>query len=158
VKQAAAVDIPKVGPIGFWYADTAQHGWCAALRLPSGAWLGTGNDPLDDGGAVPGCSPTLEQVNAAGTPVFVIDGFDYAEAQVDARKAGGSYWRIRYGLVTLPGAVRVTDLVSGRSTPIVHGHVFVLAVPDANPMGQTRWHLVAYDASGELVGDNLSRP
>jgi hypothetical protein len=29
------------------------------------------------------------------------------------------------------------DLVSGRSTQVVHGGVFALAIPDPNPNGQT---------------------
>ena len=103
------MDLPHVGAVRLWFADTAEHGWCAGLRLPSGAWVGTGRDRLDAGGTVPGCMPTRSQVNAAGQPVYVLGGFDYEEGDVDARSAGGSFWRIRYGLLAAP-AVRVTDL------------------------------------------------
>jgi hypothetical protein len=159
VTEVRTLDLPNVGTVGFFYGDTAQHGWCSALRLPSGHWVGTGKDSLDAGGTVPGCWPTREQVNAAGTaPVYVIDGFDYQEGDVDARPPGGSFWRIRYGQVTAPGAVRVTDLVSGRSAPVVHDNLFVLAVPDPYPMAQTPVHLMAYDDSGRIVADDSSRP
>jgi hypothetical protein len=158
VVEAATVELPDVGAVGFWYADTAEHGWCAALRLPSGAVAGTGQDPLDAGGTVPGCFPTRAQVNAAGKPVYVLDGFDFVESDVDARPAGGSFWRIRYGRIEARGAVRVADLVSGRSAPVGHGDLFALAVPDANPDGRTPVHLVAYDAAGKVVADDSARP
>ena len=158
VIEAATLDLPAVGTVGFWSGETAQHGWCAALRLPSGAWVGTGKDPLDAGGTVPGCGPTREQVNGAGTPVYVINGFDYQEGDVDARSLGGSFWRIRYGTVGVAGAVRVADLVSGRSTAVVHGDLFALAIADPNPMGQTPVHLVAYDADGKIVADDARHP
>jgi hypothetical protein len=149
--KAATIDLPDVGTVAFWYADTAQNGWCGAIQLPSGAWIGHSDDPLDGGGTVPGCYPTREQVNSQGDPVYLLDGFDYQEDDVDARKQGGSFWRIRFGKVTAHGAIRVTDLVSGRSVPVVHGDLFALAIPDPNPGGPTPLHLVAYDATGKVV-------
>jgi hypothetical protein len=157
VRRAATVQIPHVGPVAFWYGDTTQHGWCAGLRLPGGEWVGTGESSLDAGGTLPGCFPTREQVNRAGTPVYVINGFDYEEGDVDARKAGGSFWRIRYGEVKVPGAVRIADLASGRSVAVHRGGLFALAIPDPNPMGRTPLHLVAYGANGKVVADD-SRP
>jgi hypothetical protein len=153
VVEAASVEIPTVGRVGFWYGRTAQGGWCGALRLPSGAWIGTAKDPVDGGGTVPGCFPTREQVNAAAgsQPVYVLDGFDYQEGDVDLRRAGGPFWRIRYGRITAPGAVGVTDLVSGRSAPVVHGDLFELAIPDPDPTEQTPLRLVAYDGDGKVV-------
>jgi hypothetical protein len=153
VVEAAGVQIPTVGRVGLWYARTAQGGWCGALRLPSGAWIGTAKDSIDGGGALPGCFPTREQVNAAAgsEPVYVIDGFDYQEGDVDLRRAGRPFWRIRFGQITAPGAVRVTDLVSGRSAPVVHGDLFELAIPDPDPTKQTPLRLVAYDAAGKVV-------
>jgi hypothetical protein len=156
VVEAASVEIPTVGRVAFWYGRTAQGGWCGALRLPSGSWIGTAKDPVDGGGTLPGCFPTREQVNAAAgsDPVYVIDGFDYVEGDVDARAAGGPFWRIRYGRVTAPGAVRVTDLVSGRSAPVVHGDLFELAIPDPHPTEPTPLRLVAYDAAGKAVAED----
>jgi hypothetical protein len=151
VFKAATMRIPHVGPVQFWFGRTRTHGWCGALRLPSGDWVGTGRDPLDAGGTVPGCEPTRAQINTQGR-VYVINGFDYEEADVDATGRGGSFWRIEYGLIRIRGAVRVTDRLSGRSAPIARGGAFALALPfpdgDASPM-----HLVAHDADGKVVGD-----
>ena len=158
VVEAATLDLPKVGAVRFWFARSAQGGWCGALQFPSGAWVGTGEDELDAGGTVPGCFPTRSAVNrSGGAPVYVIDGFDYQEGDVDARPVGGSFWRIRYGEITVPHAVRVADLVSGRSAVVTRGGVFALAIPDADPEGATAVHLVAYDASDKLVADNCPR-
>ena len=123
-----------------------------ALRLPSGAWVGTGEDPVDAGGTLPGCWPTREQVHGNANPVYVITGFDYQEADIDARSSGGSFWRIQFGRVDVPGAVRVTDLVSGRSARVADGHLFALAIPYSNPGGLTPLHLVAY-GSGIVADD-----
>jgi hypothetical protein len=99
---------------------------------------------------MPGCFPTRNQINSlSSTPVYVINGFDYQEALIDARGAGGSLWRIRYGLVD-PRAVRVKDMVSGRSIDVDHG-VFALAVMDPHPIEGVHIHLVALDSGGKVV-------
>jgi hypothetical protein len=151
VVDAASADIPQLGAVHFFYARSDQGGWCGALQLPSKAWIGTGTDSHDGGGTVPGCFPTREAINKSGT-VYVINGFDYQEGLVDARPNGGAFWRIRYGLVTIPSAVRVTDTVSGRSAPLTHGDLFMLAIPDATPEAATVFHIVAYDSAGKVVG------
>jgi hypothetical protein len=155
VEHVGSVDIPKAGTVALWYGRTEQGGWCAGLRLESGEWLGTGRSPLDGGGTVPGCFPTREMVNGAGPdPVYVINGFDYAESDADARSDGGSFWRIRYGRITAPGAARVTDLISGASTAVTHGNLFLLAIADPDPTKSRPLHLVAYDAAGKIVADD----
>lgn len=150
VHRAATVPIPHVGPVQYWYARTRTHGWCGALRLPSGEWLATGRDPLDAGGAVPGCYPTRAQVNA-NAPVYVLNGFDYQEDDVDARGHGGRFWRIEFGRVTIRGAVRVTDRVSGRTARIGRGGTFALALPFRNGT-DAPMRLVAVDAGGKVIG------
>jgi|tagenome__1003787_1003787.scaffolds.fasta_scaffold20926589_2 hypothetical protein len=154
VVAAAEVVIPQVGAVRFFYGRSDEGGWCGALRLPSNEWVGTGRDSHDAGGTVPGCFPTREAVNSAGTPVYVINGFDYQEGLVDARPDGGSLWRIRYGFVSLPAAVRVADTVSGRAAPVTKGGLFMLAVPDAHSEAATSFHLVAYDDAGKIVGQD----
>lgn len=155
VVQASTVDIPKVGRVGFWFARTEEGGWCGALRLPNGAWLGTFKDSRDAGGTAPGCFPTRAAVNNAGSrPVYELNGFDYQEALVDARADGGLSWRIRFGEIDVPGAVKVVDTVSGRSAPVDAGHLFALAIEDPHPESATRIHLVAYDANGNIVADD----
>jgi hypothetical protein len=150
VVEADTVDLGHSVTVRFWYAQAKQGGWCGALRLPGGSWIGTGDDRLDAGGTVPGCFPTREAVNSAsGNPVY-----DYQEGDVDARAEGGSFWRVRYGRVTAPGAIRVVDTVSGRSTSVVRGNLFLLAIPDAHPMEHNPVHLVAYSADRKLVADD----
>jgi hypothetical protein len=154
VRQISSVQIPKVGAVGFWYGKTKEGGWCGALQLPGGDWLGKGSGSLDAGGTVPGCYPTRAAINSANkTPVLVLNGFDYQEDDIDARSLGGSFWRIRFGIVDVPGAARVVDRVSGAEAPVEDG-LFELAVVDHNPMGRTPFHLVALDASGAVVADD----
>jgi hypothetical protein len=155
VKQVASVEIPKVGPVALWHADTKQGGWCLGLRLTDGSWLGTppqaGGSPLDGGGAVPGCFPT-----------GVIDGgsdhLEWLENDIDAHSVGGTFWRIRSGVITVPGAVKVTDLTTGKSTNVVDGNVFILAIEASNPSlggnSSPRLHLVAYDKAGDVVASD----
>lgn len=155
VKQVASVEIPKVGPVAVWHAVTKQGGWCLGLRLGDGSWLGTppqaGGSTLDGGGAVPGCFPT-----------GVIDGgsdhLEWLENDIDARSVGGSEWRIRSGVITVPGAVKVTDLATGTSTNVVVGDVFVLAIqapnPSVPPYQSPKLHLVAYDKAGNVIASD----
>lgn len=151
LKQVGSVDIPKVGPIAFWYGPAHQGGWCAGLRLSDGSWLGTGASPLEGGGAVPGCVPTRQMINGKS------DGFDWHENDVDASSVGGGYWRIRFGRITAPGAAKVTDLVSGTSTDVIDGDLFILAFQDNGTNAPTNFaqvHLVAYDKAGKVVADD----
>lgn len=161
VKKVASVDIPKVGPVAFWYARAKQGGWCAGLRLRNGDWLGTpeahllrlgpgGRSIGSGGGVVPGCFPTEKQKAAAGqgpTPTR----FECIQAEVDARSVG-ELWQIRYGLVTAPGAVTVRDLTSGQSTNVVGGNFFLLAIRHP-PRRLLRLHLIAYDKAGKVIAN-----
>jgi hypothetical protein len=157
VRQISSVQIPKVGSVAFWYGKTKQGGWCGALQLPGGDWLGTGSGSLDGGGTVPGCYPTRAAINsAAKTPILVINGFDYQEDDVDARGLGGSFWRIRFGYIGGSGAVKAVDRASGAEAPVHHG-LFELAVSDPDPGGRTPFHLVALDARGTVVADDCPR-
>jgi hypothetical protein len=140
VEQVESVEIPKLGPIAVWHADTKEGGWCLGLRLSDGSWLGTS-----------GCFPT-----------GVIDGgnhhLEWTEADIAASSAGGSPWRIRSGVITVPGAVKVTDLATGTSTKVVDGNVFVLAIqapdPTAPPYQSPKLHLVAYDKAGNVIASD----
>jgi hypothetical protein len=154
VRQISSVQIPKVGAVSFWYGKTKEGGWCGALQLPAGDWLGKGSGSLDAGGTIPGCYPTRAAINSASTtPVLVLNGLDYQEDDVDARSLGGSFWRIRFGIVDVPGATRVVDRVSGAEAPVEDG-LFELAAVDPNPSGRTPFHLVALDAGGAVVADD----
>ena len=144
VTEAATVSVPGLGRVGFWYADTRQGGWCGALKLPDGTW---------NRSPVPGCQPTRKQVNAAGDPVYVIDGFDYDVATIPL--PGGSVWNVYYGIVSGKSpAVRVVDTRSGAEAPVAHGKLFALAEADPSappPAPPYIAHLVAYGAQGTVV-------
>jgi hypothetical protein len=86
--------------------------------------------------------------------VLVINGFDYVETDADARSVGGGFWRIRYGRIDAPGAVKVTDVVSGATAPVIGRDLFLLAARDPDPTRNTPLHLVAYDSAGEVVADD----
>ena len=156
IKQAGVMTLPRVGRLELWFAETKQHGWCAAIRLPDGKWAGTKD--ASGGGTAPGCYPSRAQVNAdSDPPVYVISGFDYHEIEVDARNDGGRFWRIVYGVTELdqPPA-RVVDTVSGRDAAILSGRVFALALADDHPEVPSPTplsHLVAYDAKGNVIAD-----
>jgi hypothetical protein len=157
VRHISTVQIPKVGGVAFWYGKTKEGGWCGALQLPGGDWLGTGSASLDAGGTVPGCYPTRAAINsAAGSPVLVINGFDYQEDDVDARALAGSFWRIRFGYAGGTGAVTAMDRASGAEAPVHHG-LFELAVSDPDPTAGTPFHLVTLNAAGAVVADDCPR-
>jgi hypothetical protein len=159
VNQVASVNVPKVGAVALWHAVTTKGGWCSALRLSDGYWLdgpGQGSsrknwNPLDGGGSIPGCFPT-----------GVIDGgnhhLEWLENDINAHSVGGSYWRIRSGVITVPGAVKVTDLTTGTSTNVVDGNVFLLAIEAPNPSlagsNSPVLHLVAYDKDGNVIASD----
>ncbi len=152
VRQAGSVVVPGAGRVRFWYGETRQHGWCGALRMPDGGWLGTPG--VGAGGIVPGCFPTRQQVNDQDQ-VYVLNGFDYGEDDIDLRSSGGGFWRITFGRVTgLRPAARVVDRVSGTSVPVSEGSLFVIALRDPDPTHPFPTHLVAYDSAGRLVADD----
>ena len=157
IRLAGAISIPGAGKLELWVAVTKQHGWCGAIRLPDGGWAGT-KEATGAGGTAPGCYPSRAAANAASDPpVYVISGFDYYDIAVDARGDGGRYWHVLYGVTELDKPVaRVVDTVSGRDAAILSERFFALAVADDEPEAAlpTRlWHLVAYDAAGDVVAD-----
>jgi hypothetical protein len=158
VRMAAVVTVPHLGRVEFWYADARQGGWCGGLRLPDGTW---------EENAVPLCHPTDEQVNneSPAQPVYDVTGFAY---EIDTLAPlpwpdhkpvwdeNGHWlrpeWDVNYGIV--PGAVsggnpavKVVDLTTGLSALVGDGGTFALVLPTTVP------HLVAYDATGNVVAD-----
>ena len=156
VVRAAVLSIPKYGDVEFWYADAEQGGWCGAIRLPNGTWAATKESGI--GGTAPGCYPTREQTNAVD-PVFVVNGFDYYEDQIDARASGGTFWRIYYGILAIDGPVAsVVDRITGRRAEVHAGKRFAIAVPDPQPETEApspgyALDLVAYDVAGNVVAE-----
>lgn len=161
VHRATSTTIPGVGEAELWFGRSRQGGFCTAIRLPDGQWAGTMRagrrlSPLDGGGTAPGCQPTRQQANdaAPGSPIFVITGLDYDETIVNAPGPGRDVWRLTYGVVDGGRKpVRVLDRVSGRSAPVVEGHLFAIAIHDPDPtrFKENGLRLVALDAHGRVV-------
>lgn len=167
VRHVASVQIPAVGPIAFWYGRAKQGGWCEALRLSNGAWLGYsparrlhlgpgGRIVVRGGAVVPGCLATQEQMHDAfkHRHRYRPTGFECSQAEVDVRSVG-ELWQIRYGLITAPGAVKVSDRLSGRSTVVVGGRFFILAIRHPRRHLLTM-HLVAHGKDGNVVASGRS--
>ena len=165
VRHVVSVEIPAVGPVAFWYGRARQGGWCAALRLRNGDWLGTpeahflhlgpgGQSIGMGGGVVPGCFATQKQMHDVAKRRYAPTGFECQQDEIDARSVG-ELWQIRYGLVTAPGVVKVRDRLSGRSTDVVGGRFFVLAIRHPRRHVLTM-HLVGYDKNGTVVANGRS--
>lgn len=162
VRHVASVHIPAVGPIAYWYGRARQGGWCAGLRLSNGDWLGF--SPLAErlrrrlglhgGAVVPGCFATQAQIHNTANRRYAPTGFECEQDEIDARKVG-ELWQIRYGVITAPGAVTVRDRLSGRSTAVVGGRFFLLAIRHPRRHILTM-HLVAYDRHGNVVAKGRS--
>jgi hypothetical protein len=151
VRRVGSAIVPGEGRVAFWYGETRQGGWCGALRAPDGGWLGTPG--VGAGGIVPGCFPTRAQVNDQDQ-VYVLNGFDYGEDDIDLRATGGGFWRITFGRVTgLRPAARVVNVASGTSAHVAEGTLFVIALRDPDPSRPFPVHLVAYDRAGKVVAD-----
>jgi hypothetical protein len=153
VRKLAAVDVPGVGPVQYWVADTEQHGRCWGLRGPSGAWLTLAMDDRS-AGSVPGCGPTREhQVLAQGNgsvgllPMSV----DYYNNAV--RDSSGQWWAIYYGTVTADGAAAVRDQSTGKTAPVIAGRYFILVERQTtNCIGCD--DIRAVDAAGSVLPAN----
>lgn len=165
VKKVASVHIPKVGPVAFWYGHAKQGGWCAGLRLSNGDWLGTdeghylhlgngGRSIGTSGGVVPGCFPSLKAMHKFAKHLYVPNGFACLQNVIDARSVG-ELWQIRYGLITAPGAVIVRDVLSGKSTNVIDGNFFMLAIRHP-PRHVLTMHLMAYDKGRNVVANGRS--
>ena len=133
VTRAETISIAGVGRLQLWVASSRQHGVCSAIRLPNGDWAGLGVSRMDEGGSVPGCHPTRQQINRSGSPVYAIDGFDYEETLV--RGHDGRSWRIEYGTINPPHgrARRVRDALSGITASVADGRWFAIVFPIHHP-------------------------
>lgn len=61
-------------------------------------------------------------------------------------------------MITGPGAVKVTDLTPGKTTNVIDGDLFILAIQARDPTiggsHSPRLHLVAYDKAGHVVASD----
>jgi hypothetical protein len=156
VRRAETISIADVGRLQLWVASARQHGICSALRLPGGAWAGLGASGIDEGGSVPGCHPTRQQINGDGRPVYVIDGFDYVEALV--RGHDGRSWRVEYGTIDprQGRAGHVRDALSGITAAVANGRWFAIVFPIRDPQAIPHWRLEALSTTGRVIAEEPS--
>lgn len=154
VRMIATPTVPGVGAVQFWAADTEQHGYCVALRLPDGSWAGL-KDFKQVGGSFPGgCRPTRAQVGAGA---LILSGFDYTDAEVLTNS--GQELVLLYGQIVAPGdPTEVRDDASGATSPVIDGKYFMLITyPVHDKDGGTSiaddTHLVALNAAGNVIAD-----
>jgi hypothetical protein len=122
VHLASTLQVPSVGKIQYWIAQSTQHGLCQAIRLPDGTWVG-GANKFDIGGLVPACLPAPS--DCRGCFPRLINGYYYDDAKIPA--AHHRWWRIEYGVAPTHGhPIEVRDAVSGASAPVVNGRYFAI--------------------------------
>jgi hypothetical protein len=141
VRKLAAVDVPGVGPVQAWIADTEQHGRCWGLLGPHG-WLALSMDN-HSAGAVPGCAATRTQevLRQGNSPVGL------------APTSSGRAWDIYYGTVTADGAAAVRDQTTGKTAPLISGQYFILVERQTTNCDGCD-NLRAIDAAGSVLPAN----
>jgi hypothetical protein len=142
-----SVQVPGIGRVELWAAKgSSATGACLGLRFPDGTW-GAGKDNPNVGGNGPSCFTERDDPLFKG--ILVPTGIDSFETNTNTP----SFQRIVYGWINsdVPRtAVRMADLVTGASTPVIEGRYFAYVEPRADPQTDDR-QLVAYDAAGKIV-------
>ncbi len=158
VRVIDTVQVPGVGAVQYWVADTAQHGLCQAMRRPNGSWAGY-SDRGTSGGQVPGCEPTRQQVVAAMTAAeggklrVGLGPMSVDEQSVAIKDATGRWWGIYYGIVSAGGAAGVKDPVTGQTVPLIGDRYFVMVARRAGNCDGCD-SLRAINAAGDILPAN----
>jgi hypothetical protein len=141
------VEVPGIGRVELWAAKgSTPTGSCLGLHFPDGSW-GAGKDNPNVGGNGPSCF--TERDDPMFKHILIPTGIDAFEVNTDTP----NFQRIVYGTIDsdIPRtAVRLTDLVTGASTPVIDGRFFAYVDPRADKQRDDR-QLVAYDAAGKIV-------
>jgi hypothetical protein len=139
------VQVPGIGRVELWAAKgSSPTGACLGLRFPDGSW-GAFNGR--SGGSGPACF--TERDDQMFKDILVPTGIDWLETSVDAP----TFNRIVYGIIDFdvpPTSVKLVDLVTGATTPVIEGRWFAYVDPRADRQRDDR-QLVAYDAAGKIV-------
>jgi hypothetical protein len=154
IRKLATVDVPGVGAIQYWVAETEQHGRCWGLRGPNGAWLTLAMNDRS-AGSVPGCGPTRKQLVLAqgNSSVGLMPmSVDYLANSVTG--ATGQTWQIYYGTVDANNAVAVRDLSTGKTAPLIDGRYFLLVERQTTNCSGCGQGLRAISATGEVLPAN----
>ena len=153
VRKLTTVDVPGIGPVQYWIADTKQHGRCWGLRGPDGSWLTLAMNDRS-AGSVPGCGPTREQQVLAqrNSSVGLMPmSVDYLANSISNH--GGESWTIYFGTVTANGAAAVRDQGSGKTARLIAGRYFILVERQTTNCGGCG-DLRAISPSGDVLPAN----
>jgi hypothetical protein len=159
VRMIDTIQVPGVGSLQYWVAQTAEHGVCQAFRRSDGSWAG--HPPNGAGGGMADaastrlavCGATREQLVALQGNGPGLMPMSVGEQSISQRDTTGRWWDIYYGLVTANGASGVEDLTSGQTVPVIDGHYFVMV---SRQQGRCSGcdSLRAVDASGRILPAN----
>jgi hypothetical protein len=127
VTKVQTLSIPRVGELQYWVARTRSGGSCEAFKLPDGRWGGTGPDTnYNFGGSVPGCHAPNQGGDIADGGGFDFETDTVGPPTATDKHAARDFTYILFGTVDVRGAVRVRDLETGHTAPIVDGHFFAI--------------------------------
>jgi hypothetical protein len=127
--KAATLSIPRVGTVQYWVARTRNGGTCEAFKAPDGIWAGTtyGTDvKYNFGGIVPGCGSGPDGTSGYGAGFRIYDDSFGPTPKEDPRNYPTDATALYFGTVHVKGAVRVRDVTTGRTAPIVNLDFFVI--------------------------------
>jgi hypothetical protein len=129
VRMIDTFQVPDLGAVQYWVADTAEHALCQALRLPDGNWVGYQENRPVVGST---CYPTRQQVvdaliAAQGGKLRVgLLPMSVDERSASIKDSTGRGWDVYYGVVSADGAAGVKDPVNGQTAPLIDGRYFVM--------------------------------
>jgi hypothetical protein len=155
VREAETLSIPRVGSIQYWVARTRRGGACESFKLPDGTWAGTNrseNLKYNVGGIVPGChQPTTGGYDGGG---FYLDTNSFGPSPKTDPHASSDLTFVEFGTIIVRGAVRVRDMQTGRSTPVVDHEFFAIKRPARN---WRNWTFQALDSSGKVLSTSWTQ-
>ena len=158
VSQVETLSIPLVGNIQFWVARTADGGSCEAFKLPNGVWAGT-NTPSDRkynfGGIVPGCHAPNRSGDVAEGGGFDFDEDGFGPSAGLYPRLAHNLSRVYFGTITTKGAVRVRELGTKRTAPVVDGQFFAITEPQIQVTPTGRFQ--ALSASGKVLSTSWTQ-
>lgn len=157
VLKAETLRVPGVGNIQYWVAHTRGGGSCEAFKLPDGAWAGTTaseNVKYNFGGIVPGCHQPNRDGDLAEGGGFDFDTDSFGPSPNSDPHAASDFTFVVFGTVDVKGAVRVRDMQTGHTVPVVDRDFFAIE----RPARQWRdWRFQALDSSGKVLSTSWAQ-
>lgn len=157
VTEVETLRIPKMGEIQYWAARTRGGGSCAAFKLPDGSWAGTSrteNLKYNVGGIVPGCHQPNAGAYTTDGGGFYVETNTFGPSPNTDPHAARDFTFVAFGMVKVRGAVRVRDMQTGRTTPIIDRHFFAIERPARN---WPNWTFQALDRTGKVLSTSRTQ-